>query len=179
MAGSFDIMRPLGVTCQDCLNYADRKQNIRDTSRFFVQRPLHLVGYPIAGYRMFREYHQQLVKQTDSFVNAWADFVPNFQVFWCKPAANSVVLQIGVQACDKGFVVAGVADKAGIVFNWLAGNRFHVVEKRIGNSAATNERFGDMDRSSQQLESSVELVRSGFLRADASERSFWPFPQKT
>ena len=144
MAGVFDILRPLGVTCQDCVIYANGKQGIEHTLRFFVQCFLDLVGYPIAGYRMFREYQQQFVLLSDGFVNTWSDFIPNFHVFWCKPATHIVTLQIGVQKFGKSFILTGVADKAAIVLNGLAGNIFHVDEKGVRYAGATYKRFGDV-----------------------------------
>ena len=44
MAGVFNILRPLGVTRQDCIIYANGKQDNGYALRFFVQRFLDFVG---------------------------------------------------------------------------------------------------------------------------------------
>ena len=60
-----------------------------------------------------------------------ADFFPDFHVFWCEPATHIVALQIGIQPFDKGFVFAGIADKAGVVLNRGVYQRTGIGDKGI------------------------------------------------
>ena len=144
MTSLLNILRPRGVTRQDSIIYADGKQDIGDTLRFFIQRFFHFVGYPVTSYRVLRKYQQQFVILSDSFVNAWADFVPNFHIFWCEPAAHSTLLQVSMKSFGKGFIVTGIADKAGVIFDGFASKRFHIFQKRFGYTSTKNKRFGDI-----------------------------------
>ena len=49
------------------------------------------------------------------FYNPVADLVADFHILGGKPAADPFLLQIGVKALGKGFVSAGVTNKAGVV----------------------------------------------------------------
>ncbi len=59
---------------------------------------------------MLREDEQELVKQADRFVNAYADLVANLHIYESEPAAYTFALQISIQLVGKILVAAGMAN---------------------------------------------------------------------
>ncbi len=53
-------------------------------------------------------------------VNTGSNFIADFHILWRKPAANTRVLQIIIEALGEGVILVAVADKAGIVFDGIA-----------------------------------------------------------
>jgi hypothetical protein len=142
MARALDVLRPTGGTGQYGVIDAERIQHIVGAFGFLAQGSFDFVGNPIAGYRVLREYQQQFIIQADAFIDAVADLIADVQVFGGKPAAHMVTLQVGVQACGKVFIATGIADKAGVVLNWIVDQRTNVGDKGIGQTCTTQEDFG-------------------------------------
>jgi hypothetical protein len=54
------------------------------------------------------EDQQQFVVEPDGFVDAYAELVADFEVFWGVPAADVVRLQVGVETFGEGLIFTGV-----------------------------------------------------------------------
>jgi hypothetical protein len=75
---------------------------------------------PGAGDGSLGEDEEELVVEANGFINAVAKFVADFQVFGGKPGADTVGLEIGVEAIGEVLVCVGIADAARVVFNGFA-----------------------------------------------------------
>ena len=95
----------------------NRKEHELFLLPFLLKSRLDLVFYPGAFNRVLREHQEQLVVDTNSFINAGSEAIPNFQIFRRKPAADVLALQVGIEVFGEILVFSRVADKTGVVFD--------------------------------------------------------------
>jgi hypothetical protein len=91
-----------------------------------------------------RQDQQQLVVQSDGFVDLLVEFPAALNVVRGKPAAHAFALQVGVEAVGEVLVFGGVADEAGVELDGVGDERLSVGDEVVGNAAPTQEVFGDV-----------------------------------
>src|SRR5262245_57377995 len=69
---------------------------------------------PLTCHRRLGQDEEQLVIEADGLVNAGAEVVTDFHIFWGKPAAHALVLEIRIEAFGEGVVFTRIADKTGV-----------------------------------------------------------------
>ena len=75
------------------------------------------IAHPFARHRLRRENDQQLVIDTDGFIDAPPELIADLEVFWREPAAHVVGLQVVIEAAGEVLILAGIADEAAIIFD--------------------------------------------------------------
>ena len=68
---------------------------------------------------MFREDEQQLIIDSNSFINLFVDFPSTLDVIRSVPASNTFALEGVVKSCGECFVLMGITDEAGIELDRL------------------------------------------------------------
>ncbi len=106
---------------------------------FLVQRFFDFILYPRTVNGMLRKDDQELVIESDRLINAVSEFVSNFQIFRSKPATNAFGSQVSMEAFDKLLVLAGIADKAGVVLNGVLNQGTDIGNEGIGEACLTQE----------------------------------------
>jgi hypothetical protein len=139
MARLLNIPCPVCLAVQDGAIQANRVQHVRHALRFLNQSTLHFVGDPCAGNGMFREDQQQLVIRADRFIDALLDLISDIHVFRSKPASYPLALQVSIEAFGKLFVLARIANKAGVVLDCSTGQRPGILNNLIGCTSSLQE----------------------------------------
>jgi hypothetical protein len=75
--------------------------------------------HPLARHRRLGQDEEQLVTETNCLINPGAEAVTDFHIFWGKPAPYAFVLEIRVEAFDKGVVLTRMADEARVELEGL------------------------------------------------------------
>src|SRR6266536_2577475 len=110
---------------------------------FLFQRLFDFILYPRTVNGMLRKNDQELVIYSDRLINAVSEFVSNFQILRSKPAANVFALQIGIEPLGELLVLAGIADKAGVVLYRVLSQGTDIGNEGIGQASFTQERLRD------------------------------------
>ncbi len=137
--GALDIVHPRLCAGQDSLVYSNRIQHIWYTLRLLVQDLFHFVRNPLACSRELRQDQQQLIIQPDRFFNTVPDLVSDVHILWRKPATDTFLLQVIMQASCKQLILTRIADKACVVFNWFGGQRTNIVNEGVIQSCSTKK----------------------------------------
>ena len=117
---------------------------------FLFQRLFDFILYPRTINRMLRKDDQEFVIEPDRLINAVSEFVSNFQIFRSKPAANVFALQIGIEPLGELLILAGIADKARVVFNGVLNQGTDIGNEGIGQACTTQECLRDVSFRSQE-----------------------------
>lgn len=144
MAHASNIGGPCLLGLHDCIVQFDGEQDQFVLLLFFFKGGFDFLFHPGTFNGMLREYQQQFVMDANRFVNTATDFVTYPHIMRCKPAAYIVVLQIVVQTLDKGFILTGIADKAGVVCDGMLCQRASIFDERIRQSCSAQEDFGNV-----------------------------------
>jgi hypothetical protein len=56
--------------------------------------------------------------ELDGFIDLFMEFSASPEVVRCKPATDTIIVQIGTEAFCKLLILGGVADKAGVELEW-------------------------------------------------------------
>ena len=81
---------------------------------FPCQGCFYFLPHPLARHRRLGQDEEELVIDPDRLINPGAKSVADFHILRGKPAAYTLILEIGVQAFGKGVILARIADKAGV-----------------------------------------------------------------
>jgi hypothetical protein len=76
-------------------------------------------------------------------IDGWPDFIANLHILLIKPARDSTLQEITIQALGESIIVARIADKAGIVLNGLTSERSSVGNECVGNSSPPEKYIRD------------------------------------
>jgi len=114
----------------------DWKEDGRTLLTFPCQGGFDFLLHPLTCYRRLGQDEEQLIIEADRLVNAGAETVADFHVFWGKPAAHAFVLQICIQAFGEGVVLTRIADEAGVELEGLIEERGKIVNQRVWQATA-------------------------------------------
>src|SRR5258708_6416673 len=82
-----------------------------------LTRSHHFPFYPSTLNSMFGENENELVVETNRFINALMVVITDFQIFGGEPAAHTLVLQVYVKSPYKVFIFSRVTNEACKVIN--------------------------------------------------------------
>ena len=139
---SLDIGCPADGGIEDGVIQPDREQDERATPRLFVERLLDLALDPGPFDRGVGEDDEELVSNPDGLVEGGPKLVADLEILRCEPAADTFVLQVGMEALGKFMVLVRVADEAGIELDRLIQKRRQVVDEVVGQTAAAQKSKG-------------------------------------
>src|SRR6266566_4871518 len=105
---------------------AHRKEHWLLFTILFLTGGHHLALDPGALDCVSRENEDELVVETDGFIDALVVVVANLEVFRSEPAAHTLALQISIEPLGKDLVLARVADETRVEVNGFANKRAHI-----------------------------------------------------
>src|SRR5262249_7441100 len=90
------------------------------------------------------EDEQQLVVQPDGLIELLMNLAPALDVVRRKPAADTSVLQIGVEPVGKLLVMGRIADEAGVELDRACAHTANEVDELVRHAAAAQKELGNL-----------------------------------
>ncbi len=76
-------------------------------------------------------------------VDLFVELFPSLDIFGCKPAAHTFVLQVGVQTLGEFLIFSRVADETGVELDRGGDKRRNEGDEVVGNAGASQEDPGN------------------------------------
>ncbi len=132
MPRSSDVCRPRLRGLHYGIIQPHRKKHRALLLSFFLKCCLDFLLYPFAIDRILRQHKQQLVIDSNCFINPRSEFVPDFQILRSEPTAHAFALEVGINALCKILVLGRITDKARVklkrLFNCASCSSFAIVK---------------------------------------------------
>jgi len=95
--------------------------------------------HPFAVHAVRRQDQEQPLIPSYRFVDLLMNLLSGLYIVRREPAADAIVLQIGMQAGGEFLIFGGIADEAGIELKGLPGEVPQVLNKVVGNTSPAQE----------------------------------------
>src|SRR5450755_2199738 len=144
MSLAADASSPGLLSGQDSIIQTDREKRFLSLLFLFVQCCGDFKFNPCAFNRALRENQQQFIIQADGFIDTSYNHRSWLHTMGSKPTPNAVTLQVGIQPFGECFILARIADEAGIVLNWSRCQGSNIFNEGVIQSRSTQKHVGNI-----------------------------------